>query len=268
MQVKSYDHQCQRLALIRSFNIGQVTDSTAFIVPQWGGIVVLNMAPGANPTELSASDLETPFAHFNTQLRALLGVPPLPKGVTASSHETSTWQLDSLLRHRSLENVRSSIDTTDSIIKLVDRIKGMPVGASVTSDFDAALRALTEVSQLSPLCVAFLPKTVVISGTCDRVDFRPGHYSPFHCSRLRALLCGLLQSDDGCNALLPNRAQVFRVHTAFCRHFSTINRTTPQRRQGSDCKTEGQQVEDRLITLFHSCNLRFNRTSLTQLLIT
>jgi hypothetical protein len=54
--------------------------------------------------------------------------------------------LDSLLRQRLGENVKTSIDTALSITRLVDRIKGMPVGTSVRSDFEIVLKALKEVS--------------------------------------------------------------------------------------------------------------------------
>lgn len=125
---------------------GVISDSNAFIVPQWGGIVILNPNQDDDHFHLDSAALATPFAYFDTQLKALLGVPGLPSTVASTPSGISPWQLDSLLRYRSAENVRSSIDTTSSIVKLVDRIKGMPVGKAVRSDVESALDALEEVS--------------------------------------------------------------------------------------------------------------------------
>ncbi|KIO23158.1 hypothetical protein M407DRAFT_78419, partial [Tulasnella calospora MUT 4182] len=126
---------------------GKASHSNAFVLPQWGGIVVYNAPSLASAaSHLDVQTLHSTFRNFDAQLRSLLGVPPLP---TDLRHRSSTgitrWQLDSLLRYRALENVRESIDTLQSILKLVDRIKGMPVGEAVRSDFNAALDALNNI---------------------------------------------------------------------------------------------------------------------------
>ncbi|KAG9004009.1 GPI transamidase component [Tulasnella sp. JGI-2019a] len=134
---------------------GELSQTNAFTIPQWGSIVVLN--PPADSTSLlhlNMNDLSRPFSQFDTQLRALLGVQP--HGLEVKNRMTSyrngpisQWQIDALLRHRVMENVHGSIDTVNSIVKLVDRIKGMPVGDSVKSDVELTLSALEQVQWIS-----------------------------------------------------------------------------------------------------------------------
>ena len=132
-------------------SVGTPSLSTAFLVPQWGGIVIYNPPPeSTSHMQLSSSQLKPIFSSFSDQLRALLGVPKLPPGariaVTDSAAPILTdWQLDALLRRRILENVQSSQDTLLSIIKLVEQIGNMPVGRDVKDDVNGALAALDKV---------------------------------------------------------------------------------------------------------------------------
>ncbi|TDL18765.1 hypothetical protein BD410DRAFT_774718 [Rickenella mellea] len=137
---------------------GNPTASSAFIVPQWGGVVIYN-PPVTTSTEnfhLDVSMLRNPFSIFQTQLLALLGVPQLPSGINTAPRnadnnngETGTgrtsWQLDALLRARALEATKGSTETMTSIVKLVKQIDGMPVGKDVLDDVRGALDALDEV---------------------------------------------------------------------------------------------------------------------------
>lgn len=81
---------------------------------------------------------------------ALLGVPELPSHVELASSDSkrliSDWQLDALLRRRTLENASGSQDTLLSIIKLVEQINNMPVKEDVRDDVEGALSALTKVT--------------------------------------------------------------------------------------------------------------------------
>lgn len=127
---------------------GNITSSTGFILPQWGGITLFN--PPSDTTShvhMNTSQLEQTFSTFKHQLSALLGVPDLPSGVSSSddSSTLSPWQLDALLRRRALENVQDSSDTLQSIIKLVDKIENMPVKQDVRGDIQEALTAFDMV---------------------------------------------------------------------------------------------------------------------------
>lgn len=120
---------------------GQPTHSNAFILPQWGGIVLLN----ESPSHLTTTDLHSSFAIFRHQLLALLGVPDLPPSVISDAIDTfSDWQLDALIRRRAQENIKNSKETLQSITKLVNQIQNMPVGQDVKGDVQDAIVALEQ----------------------------------------------------------------------------------------------------------------------------
>jgi phosphatidylinositol glycan class S len=125
---------------------GSPTNQNTFLLPQWGGIFILNRdSQDAIMTHLTAADLVPVFSAFSNQLTALLGVPSLPRGVRSEISQLSDWQLDALLRHRTSENILSSQQTLYSIVKLVDQIGAMPVDQKVRGDVHNALAALEEV---------------------------------------------------------------------------------------------------------------------------
>ena len=126
---------------------GTPTASNAFILPQWGGIVILNPADSGS-FHLPKATLDDVFATFQIQLTSLLGLPGLPHGVQRGVSEPSIvtdWELDTLMRRRALENVKSTKETLRSIVRLVDQIENMPVGQDVKGDVQDALASLDEV---------------------------------------------------------------------------------------------------------------------------
>jgi phosphatidylinositol glycan class S len=53
---------------------GTTSKTGAFLIPQWGGVHILN---AHNSTKLSSLELQTSMQVFRTQLRELLGVPTI-----------------------------------------------------------------------------------------------------------------------------------------------------------------------------------------------
>ncbi|KAI0676322.1 phosphatidylinositol-glycan biosynthesis class S protein-domain-containing protein [Trametes maxima] len=143
-------------------NEGSLIQSNAFLLPQWGGIILFNPAhdpsilKGSTP-QLNFSDLSPIFNTFAYQLLTLLGVPGLPANIQVS-HESdgdarqepfTDWELDALLRWRASENVQSSMETLEAIVRLVGQIENMPVGQDVVGDVQHALEALSEAREAS-----------------------------------------------------------------------------------------------------------------------
>jgi len=125
----------------------KISPSNAFLLPQWGGIVIHNPQT-LMKDELPPHDLDAIFSSFADQLLGLLGVPSPPPSIKCTKdvkHCITDWQLDALLRRRTLENASGSQDTLLSIIKLVNQINNMPVGEDVRDDVECALSALTKV---------------------------------------------------------------------------------------------------------------------------
>src|SRR5260221_7832938 len=130
-----------------AFLSGKISPSNAFLLPQWGGIVIHNPQT-LMKDELPPHDLDAIFSSFADQLLGLLGVPSLPPSIKCTKDAKpciTDWQLDALLRRRTLENASGSQDTLLSIIKLVNQINNMPVGEDVRDDVECALSALTQV---------------------------------------------------------------------------------------------------------------------------
>lgn len=124
---------------------GSPSPSNAFLLPQWGGIVV-HTPNAADDSNLGSQNLDAVFSAFSSQLLTLLGVPRLPEQVHHDPSSILTgWQLDALLRKRTLENAQGTQDTLRSIVKLVDQIESMPVGPDVKGDIQNSLAALEEV---------------------------------------------------------------------------------------------------------------------------
>ncbi|CAG7849809.1 SubName: Full=Uncharacterized protein {ECO:0000313/EMBL:KIM28034.1} [Serendipita indica DSM 11827] len=117
-------------------------DAPGFIIPQWGGVVLMNNQVLSGFHALTETQA---FSTFRTQLLTLLGVPALPSNVKfAETHSgsLSEWQVDALLRKRTRENAEGSIQALTSIVKLVDQLENMPVGPDVRDD---VLRSLEEL---------------------------------------------------------------------------------------------------------------------------
>ncbi|KAH9836162.1 phosphatidylinositol-glycan biosynthesis class S protein-domain-containing protein [Rhodofomes roseus] len=157
---------------------GLPTSSNAFILPQWGGIIIHNpQSTGIVPT-LAGRPLDTIFATFRQQLSALLGVPELPPHVHARTRGVAgvtDWQLDALVRRRAAENAASAQDTLQSIVRLVAQIEDMPVGEDVKGDVQDALAALDQAYSTAPSssteALTFASKAQSVA---SRAFFNPG----------------------------------------------------------------------------------------------
>jgi GPI-anchor transamidase subunit S len=118
----------------------QITPFNSFIIPQWGGVIILN--PETSQDEhLHSIELNAAFSTFRAQLSSLLGIHQLPSNIDDSRKDQpiSDWQLDSLMRRRLLETISATQETLSSIIKLVDQIENMPVGLDVKNDIQDSL---------------------------------------------------------------------------------------------------------------------------------
>ena len=150
--------------------------SNAFILPQWGGIIIHNFPSDmTSHLPMTSDHLESVFSAFRFQLLSLLGVPELPKGVASLDNTPlSQWQMDSLLRQRSLENVVSTTETLHSIVKLVDQIENMPVKEDVKGDIQNALDSLELTYKSSDSAKSALEHSAQALTLSSRAFFNPG----------------------------------------------------------------------------------------------
>jgi len=140
-------------------DLGQPISSNSFVLPQWGGIVLLNLPVDTPPKlRLAEAELDHVFIGFRAQLLRLLGVSELPSELQLSepSRPLTDFQLETLYRQRTFENAGSTRETLQSIVKLVDQISNMPVGQDVRNDVLEALSALEVVCSTT-----FCPLSVI-----------------------------------------------------------------------------------------------------------
>ena len=114
----------------------------AFLIPQWGGVVLVSL----NSTYLTSSDLEHPFSTFSSQLSSLLGIPTI-SGAGHPLHR-GHWKSSALMRERTIQNVRESIERLGALARQVKEIKNMRIPLAVQSDVRGVLEALPKVRNL------------------------------------------------------------------------------------------------------------------------
>jgi len=122
-----------------------------FFLPQWGGIQILNPAPGTK--HLDADALRPAFSTFITHLLSLLGTPALSKSIPSEGRVIlSPWQLDGLVRQRAAENLVAAGGTMGSLARLVRKIPNMAIPQEIRSDVLLTLSHLDKVTFLYKLC--------------------------------------------------------------------------------------------------------------------
>lgn len=163
--------------------------SQSFLLPQFGGVVLLNPPNTGSPDHLarggsdqgeafhlSSAALAPTFHLFTQHLYSLLALPPYPDRLfsspakssvpsvasTAQSHSIgeiksglaepfSRWQLETVLRQRMRENEDEARKTLSGIVRLVSKIREMKVGEGVRGKVLGAVERLEQVSDPSNL---------------------------------------------------------------------------------------------------------------------
>lgn len=117
-----------------------ISDSAtnAFLLPQWGGVMVLNPNRGYSNDELishlSKEALKPALDLFATQLLALLGAPTHPSSLPI--------RLDSLTRQRSAELLVSASSTLGSLYRLTLALPSISIPSSVSASVASTLSSL------------------------------------------------------------------------------------------------------------------------------
>jgi phosphatidylinositol glycan class S len=119
---------------------GHPLSTNAFLIPQWGGVVIKNLDFQVNKVHLNVDDLKNVVQVFAEQLRILMGIvkidhqwfqqvlpgfeiaiePDYQFGVTG-------WEIDRLLRTRGIQNVMDSISTLSSLDRMLESLETLPV---------------------------------------------------------------------------------------------------------------------------------------------
>ncbi|KNC97334.1 GPI-anchor transamidase GPI17 [Spizellomyces punctatus DAOM BR117] len=131
-----------------------VLDTNAFLIPRWGGVVISN-AKEIGVRHFSVDDLHPIMEVYVAQLRDLLGVKHirirnvetlLPKAQvtyeTAPDAGITLWELDQLVRRRTVQNIVDAVTTLNSLATLITNLESMVVLDDIQNQVLYALDAL------------------------------------------------------------------------------------------------------------------------------
>lgn len=115
----------------------------SFVLPQWGGVVLVNPASSEDISGSVVSALPV----FSVQLARLLGLSDIQDEARSSDTDyRRRLQVNTLVRKRALECAREAVDTLTATVKLTSEIKNMRVNKDVRRGVFQALRQLDSVS--------------------------------------------------------------------------------------------------------------------------
>ncbi|KAJ5602123.1 hypothetical protein N7510_011657 [Penicillium lagena] len=113
--------------------------ASSWIIPQWGGVFLLNpaLSPNtkSNPAHLSQESLRPAFMTFSHQLLTLLGTPSTPASLPLRLH--------TLIRMRAAALLLSASSTMGSLARLTESLPSIPIPATVAASVSTTLSHLT-----------------------------------------------------------------------------------------------------------------------------
>ncbi|KAJ3297137.1 hypothetical protein HK104_000793 [Borealophlyctis nickersoniae] len=135
---------------------GEFLKTNAFLIPQWGGILVRDPPQDKGSAyRLSRSELHPIMEIFVSQLRSLLGVkeivipnvkdllPDVRVEYDPAPHVGLTkWELDRLTRERAVQNLVDAVTTLNSLATLIFDLENMVVLDHIQTEVLAALDAV------------------------------------------------------------------------------------------------------------------------------
>jgi phosphatidylinositol glycan class S len=114
--------------------------ASSWLVPQWGGVAILNPPPsaeGAAPlTVLTKEGLAPAMQTFSNQLVSLLGLPQTPSSLPL--------RLSTLTRVRATSLIFSASSTLGALAQVYQKLPSIPVPDSVAKSVDLALSHLQQ----------------------------------------------------------------------------------------------------------------------------
>ncbi|CDR44852.1 RHTO0S10e01794g1_1 [Rhodotorula toruloides] len=124
----------------------EIKPTSAFIMPQRGGVVILNPlssspeSPPSVPLDVPSSAFAAPFRLFEQQLRVLLGLE------TSRSGGGGQAQVDRLIHRRTREAVEDCVETLQATVKMARDIPNMRISKEVQERIKRALDELDKAS--------------------------------------------------------------------------------------------------------------------------
>ena len=112
------------------------TGGTSWLVPQWGGVQILNPSSDNLSETISVEDLEAVMLTFADQLTALVGLPPAPQSLSL--------RLSSLTRERATSLILSASSTLGALARLTLKLTSIAIPDSVANSVAETVQRLDQ----------------------------------------------------------------------------------------------------------------------------
>lgn len=110
------------------------TGGTSWLIPQWGGVQILNPSNDQNRTVLTKDDLEPVVRIFAEQLESLIGLPQSPTSLPL--------RLSSLKRERAASLILSSSSTLGALSRLTLKLTSIAIPDNVAESVHQTIHHL------------------------------------------------------------------------------------------------------------------------------
>ncbi|KAI4731367.1 hypothetical protein E4T49_00964 [Aureobasidium sp. EXF-10728] len=107
---------------------------TSWLIPQWGGVQILNPLTGQNNTVLNKHDLEPVVRIFAEQLESLIGLPQSPPSLPL--------RLSSLTRERAASLILSASSTLGALSRLTLKLTSIAIPDNVADSVQKTIHHL------------------------------------------------------------------------------------------------------------------------------
>lgn len=113
------------------------SETNSFLIPQWGGVNILNLkSVGTSTNHLSKKDLLPVLEIFSSQLFSLLGAPTVPK--------SPLFRVDVLSRISALRALLTASSSLGSLNRVSQSLPGIAIPKSVLASVNSSLAAIAE----------------------------------------------------------------------------------------------------------------------------
>ncbi|KAJ3330724.1 hypothetical protein HDU91_003510, partial [Kappamyces sp. JEL0680] len=136
---------------------GTPLESNAFLIPQWGGIIVKNLDYSAKHVHLDSVQLQPILEIYAQQLRTLMGVEKtrihnqerllVVEVQSLANFGLTGWESDRLLRKMIVQNSRDTILTLNSLTSLLNSLESIIVKDHIRDLVDRSLSSLSKAAK-------------------------------------------------------------------------------------------------------------------------
>lgn len=110
--------------------------ATSWLIPQWGGVHILNLPSGSTPSVLTAEDLAPAMHTFSDQLTSLFGLAQAPVSLPL--------RISTLERVRAASLIFSASSTLGALAQVYQKLPSIPVPDNVAQSVGSTLTHLQQ----------------------------------------------------------------------------------------------------------------------------